>query len=95
MFPYLLFLLRDVCFLMCDCVRVCIRGPERDGRGMAEEENRKEKNRKPRPRAAERALWLTGGLQAALSALGTGSEDYGLPFHPRLSDSEGHRENIL
>ena len=30
-----------------------------------------------------------------LSALGTGGQDYVLLFHPRLSDSEGHRENII
>ena len=30
-----------------------------------------------------------------LLALGTGSQDYGLPFHPLLSDSEGHHENII
>ena len=31
----------------------------------------------------------------ALSALGTGRQDDGLPFHPLLSDSEGHLENII
>ena len=31
----------------------------------------------------------------ALSAGGTGSQDYGLPFHTLLSDSEGHCENII